>query len=105
MTTSQVPKSNRQFWLTHLIQWQNSDQSQASYCREHGLLQSSFSYHKHKPTAKPVSPAPSGFLQLPLSHSPAPAEPLSIHFADGMRVSGINADNICLLKQLVQVLS
>ncbi|WP_404342658.1 IS66 family insertion sequence element accessory protein TnpA [Pseudoalteromonas mariniglutinosa] len=79
--------------------------SQAAYCRQHGLNQNSFSYHKRKQPTELAVVKPSGFIRLPLPQVVAVDEALMLHLANGMRLSGIGSGNIALVKQLAQVLS
>jgi len=102
-------KTDHDFWLNHITQWQASELSQVSYCRQQALHAQQFSYWKCKFLAKgePVAPEPkTGFARVQVS---APiAKPsvlgLSLYFRDDIHVTGITQDNLPLVKQLLEVL-
>ena len=67
----------RAFWRGHVEQWRTSGQSQAAYCREHGLTDHRLRYWKRcflpEAVAEEFS-GPEGFLPVQLvSNSTAPA--------------------------------
>lgn len=102
MTTLKKTKQDHQFWQEHLSQWRGSKLSQAAYCRQHGLSQNNFSYHKRK-GEQPTELVPiksSGFIRLPLPQVLPADEPLTLHLPNGMLVSGIAPGNIALVKHL-----
>lgn len=95
------------FWQEHILQWQNSNLSQAEYCRQQKLDQNSFSYHKLK-QLKLIEQLPvksSGFIRLPLPQASLVDTPLTLHFSNGMKLSGIDHANLATVKLLAQVLS
>jgi hypothetical protein len=47
-TISAESQQRRNFWENHLRDWQKSGQSQAGYCRKHGLSHKSFVYWKKR---------------------------------------------------------
>jgi hypothetical protein len=104
---------NRQFWQEHLQQWQNTAMTQSAYCRHHALCLHKFGYYKKvlSPdvnTLVSVPPKPNGFIRVAV---PAPVpfdeydDPLTLHFSNGVHLSGISASNLDAVKQLVLVLS
>jgi len=101
--------SRQLFWSDHILAWQNSGLSQSVYCREQDLCPQKFSYWKRKPLAlagtapKQVS---SGFTRIQIDKQSAPdtAFELSLQFPDGTRLLGIPADNLILIKSLIEVL-
>jgi hypothetical protein len=80
--------------------------NQADYCRQHGLCQNSFSYHKLKNSTglMPTKSESAGFVRVQVIPQPQYHEPLTLHFANGTRLTGI-AENIEMIKQLAMVLS
>ena len=106
MTTLKGTTHKHQSWQKHIFQWQESDLSQAEYCRLNGLKQNSFSYHKLKQSksTKTISERSTGFISLPLPPALSIDEPLTLRLTNGMILSGIDRSNIVTVKQLAQVL-
>jgi hypothetical protein len=107
MTTLTRATSKQQFWHEHILQWRDSGFSQASYCRKHGLNQNSLSFHKLKQSKqlKTVATKTSGFISLPLPQVMTIEEPITLHFTNGLKLSGIAHSNIALVKLLTQALA
>lgn len=98
MTASDDPAAQ---WRPHLEAWENSGQSQAAYCREHGLIKSRFTYWKRK--LKPAAPgnpdkSGSGFVPVRVLDSQAPG--LILRLPNGIALEGIRGDNFQLAQQL-----
>jgi hypothetical protein len=103
MPTSKKLSQNEQFWRDHTSQWQDGGLTQAAYCRQHALCQQKFSYYKHKyssTTLVPVIRKSSGFVSVQVLPERQTHEPLTLHFTNGVRLSGINDNNVSLVKQL-----
>ena len=100
-------KQTHSYWQQHISQWQKSGLSQAKYCRQHGLKANRFSYHKLKFKAKPAQTSSSGFIKIPVAQVAVKETlaPLTLHFTNGLSLSGIEGNNIALVKQLAAVLS
>ena len=97
------------FWHLHIMQWQASGLSQASYCRQQALHTHQFSYWKRKFLAdrEPVDPEPkAGFARVQVAADVATLSSpgLSLSFRDGTRLTGIAQNNMALIKQLIEVL-
>ena len=97
------------FWQHHITQWQASGLSQAGYCRQQELCAHKFSYWKRKlqTPCKSVAHEPTtGFARVQVDtgvvSSSLPG--LSLRFNDGTQLNGITQDNVCLIKQLLEVL-
>lgn len=93
------------FWHLHIMQWQASGLSQASYCRQQALHTHQFSYWKRKFLAdrEPVDPEPkAGFARVQVATLSSPG--VSLSFRDGTRLTGIAQNNMALIKQLIEVL-
>jgi hypothetical protein len=103
----------KSFWLDHIQQWDQSELSQAAYCRQHDLCEQKFSYRKRQ----------SGFAQVPVTvnsstgftrvqvessfvsdQSSAADRGLSIRFSNGIRIEGIAENNLALISPLLTVL-
>lgn len=100
-------KQTQLYWQQHINQWHKSGLSQAKYCRQHGLKTNRFSYHKLKFKAKPAQTSSSGFIKIPVAQVAVKETlaPLTLHFTNGLSLSGIEGNNIALVKQLAAVLS
>jgi hypothetical protein len=100
-------KQTHSYWQQHISQWQKSGVSQAKYCKQHGLKANRFSYQKLKFKVKPAQTSSSGFIKIPVAQVAVKETrtPLTLHFASGLSLSGIEANNIGLVKQLAAVLS
>ena len=96
-----------QFWPDHVSKWRDSGLSQADYCRQHGLCQNSLSYHKLKSSTElmPTKGDSPGFVRVQVIPQPQFHEPLTLHFANGARLTGIAENNMDMIKQLAGVLS
>ena len=105
------PESKSQlhvFWETHINAWKETNLSQAAYCLEHELQIHRFGYWKRKLITSNV-PAVSeqAFVQL------SPVQPvvsysmdstLSLQLPNQLRIEGITADNLYLVKELSELL-
>ena len=107
MTNTDKNNQSRQFWRDHLAQWRDANVSQQAYCREHQLCPHKFSYYKRTLPTDLVSTTPthSGFVSVQVLPEFTPSNSLSLHFTSGLRLSGIGADNLGLVKQLAVLLS
>ena len=106
MSATQKIIQDHPFWQSHLSQWRETEQTQAAYCRQHELCPHQFSYYKRKlvnPFA-PVKAKAVGFVSVQVQPELSRYDPLTLHFANGMRLSGIAANNVVLVKQLAEVL-
>ena len=107
MTTTDNATNNliqdRTFWRQHLQQWQQTNLTQAAYCREHQLCQDKFSYYKRALAESALKKQATGFVSVQVT--PASIDDgLTLHFANGMHLSGINEQNLAVVKQLAGVL-
>lgn len=99
--------TNHQYWRDHLEQWKNAKVTQQAYCREHQLCPHKFGYYKRTLATElvPTAPANSGFVSVQVMPEFNQPDPLTLHFTNGLSLSGIAADNLGLVKQLAEVLS
>jgi len=99
--------TKQKHWQQHIKQWRKSGLSQAQYCKDNSIKESAFSYHKGKLTngSVLVEPKKLGFLQLSAPQIFPVHEPLTLHLAKGLSISGIALNNLDLVKQLSEVLS
>jgi hypothetical protein len=97
-------KPTQGFWAQHVERWKTSSLSQAQYCKKHQLNAHSLSYHKRKLETQHALVKGTGFIQVPVPPWVPPAT-LTLHFASGLSLSGIESNNIDVVKQLTAVLS
>jgi hypothetical protein len=107
MTTTAKTNPNHQVWRDHISKWRDANISQQAYCREHQLCPHRFGYYKRTLATDlvPAAPANAGFVSVQVMPEFNQPESLSLHFNSGLRLSGIGADNLGLVKQLAEVLS
>jgi len=104
------PSHSKLFWLDHIRQWDQSELSQAAYCRQHDLCEQKFSYRKRQSgfAKVPVTVNSStGFTHVHVDNSiPSSASDtgLSIRFSSGICIDGITENNISIIPQLLTVL-
>ena len=100
-------KQTHSYWQQHISEWQKSGWSQATYCKQHGLKANRFSYHKLKFKTKAAQTSSSGFINIPVAQVAVKETqaPLTLHFSNGLSLSGIEGNNVGLVKQLAAVLS
>jgi len=101
------PIELKKFWEAHIDAWKETALTQTAYCREHELSVHRFSYWKRKRTQRdtPVSDA-SGFIQLNTTGIKPTTEcsTLVVQLPNQLRIEGIAADNLHLVKQLAGLL-
>jgi len=102
---------NRQaksFWLNHIRQWDQSELSQAAYCRQHDLCEQKFSYRKRQSAfAKKAAISSTGFARIQVDsavQSSVPSIGLSIRFNNNICIEGITENNLTLIPQLLILL-
>ena len=98
-------KQTQGFWEQHVELWRKTSLSQAQYCKKHSLNAHSLSYHKRRLEPKHALAKGTGFIQVPVEPWLPPAATLTLHFASGLSLSGIEPNNIDVVKQLTAVLS
>jgi hypothetical protein len=98
----------KSFWLDHLQQWNQSELSQAAYCRQHDLCEQKFSYRKRQSClAKKTAISSTGFARVQVDsaiQSSASDIGLSIRFNNGICIEGITENNLSLIPLLLTVL-
>jgi hypothetical protein len=98
----------RSFWHTHIAQWQEAGMTQLAYCHQHQLCPHKFGYYKRtlvtKTGADSGQTSPSGFVSVQLRPQQSQVDALTLHFANGIHLSGVSAHNIAVVKQLAEAL-
>ena len=97
-----------QVWQRHVIAWQNTELSQAQYCRTHELDQSQFSYWKCKFTRTKSVPqsATSKFALAQIETvSEHVSSSLTVTLPSGAQVEGIDEHNAHVAATLIECMS
>lgn len=100
--------TREQFWQQHIKHWQSSGFSKMRYCRENELPYHQMIYwcEKHRQWGETRGDAVSSFVAV----SPAPAAmsnqsaALSIELPNGICITGVDAQTIALVPQLLRSL-
>ncbi len=103
------PPTLQDHWKHHLDAWSTSGSSQNAYCQAHGLRPNQFTYWKRKliqpnsdhPT-KPYTDSPA-FVPLAINHR-ASSNSLCLRLPNGCELSGIEAQHLPIVTQLLEVL-
>ena len=101
--------SKRTYWENHLQAWRESGKTQQAYCRDANLKPNTFCYWKRKlarhETASTIADEnvrqKSAFVAVDLNRSRATQDGLAITLPGGIRLTGIDAQNLPLVKLLV----
>ena len=104
MTTTDNTIQDRAYWRQHIEQWQQTNITQAAYYSEHQLCQDKFSYYKRTLTALTAQKPSTGFVSVQLKPVSV-TDGLTLHFANGISLSGIGEHNLTAVKQLAGMLS
>jgi hypothetical protein len=103
-----VNKQAKSFWLDHIRHWDQSELSQAAYCRQHDLCEQKFSYRKRQSSfAKKTVTSSMGFARVQVDSSiqlSASDVGLSIRFNNDICIEGIAENNLSLIPQLLTLL-
>lgn len=107
MNKNHKSEQDEPFWRNHVSQWRDSGLKQATYCRQQDLSPHSFSYYKRKFSGghEPIRRKSAGFVNVQVKTEAMFCDQLTLHFTNGVRLSGIAEHNVSVVKQLAQVLS
>ncbi|HHJ18830.1 MAG TPA: IS66 family insertion sequence hypothetical protein [Gammaproteobacteria bacterium] len=101
-----APQPLADHWEEHLQDWQQSNQSQSAYCREHGLNYHRFTYWRRKlmpkdnESIKASAGTGSGFVPV-TGPSAGAVSGLTATLPNGVQLQGITADNLDVVKPLL----
>lgn len=97
-------KSLSDYWHHHIQSWQQTDNTQSSYCRTHNLNYHRFIYWRRKLTAYGPGTRQgvlrSGFVPVKAA-PPVVSSNLTATLPNGVILQGIAADNLSVVKQLL----
>ena len=97
---------NAEFWKQHVEAWSLTGKSGAAYCKAHSLVYHLFNYWRQKfagPARDAGKPTSTGFIPVRVESAP-PAASLGILLPNGLRIDGVCAENIPLVRQLLAAL-
>ena len=104
MKTIKPAESLSDYWRHHIQGWQQTDESQRSYCRAHDLNYHRFIYWRRKlvaPSSDTLQAVPrSGFIPVKAVSQDLPAE-LTATLPNGVILQGITTGNLSVVKQLL----
>jgi len=102
---SDAHTEKRTFWSNHIQQWKTSGETQRQYCRQQQLVPHQFTYWKRR-LSQPKSTQQTdngGFLTVPpAQYTPAYAQDITLHLPNGVRIEGVNADNLPLVHDIMR---
>jgi hypothetical protein len=104
MSNAQSLSSRQDQWQDRITAWQQSGLSQAAFCQANQLSYHQFIYWRQKLLPNPTETATTQQL-LPVQCVPESGNHLSITLPNGLRIQGIDANNLALLTHVLQVLS
>lgn len=93
-------------WLERIQSWQQSGLSQSAWCQKNDIRVSKFGYWKRKLETVSAGRPVQNSAFVPVVPDQQPAEPetssqLTVALPNGVTVSGINENNLSLVKQLI----
>ena len=111
-SAAEVCSEKAAYWTEHIAAWQRSGLTQGTYCRRHGLSQSSLSYWRKRlgatndgEVAPFVTIVPVPLLASAQADMATAPEPLLVHLGDGFRIE-IRGDFAApVLEKLVRTLT
>ena len=103
-----TPDERHEFWFHHIEAWLNSKQTAKIYCQTHELKPGRFDYWKRKLSDHfdtEFNDVNSHFVELN-TRQPCTVfhDELTITLANGTHITGIHADNLVLLKDVLRLL-
>lgn len=103
---SDTREEKRAYWASHVKAWQESGETQRSYCHHHQLKPHRLTYWKQvfkpKPETTPM-PAANGFLPVHVTSS-AP-QGLTVRLPSGVSIEGVHTGNLAETQALIEHLT
>ena len=101
MTTQYRNRKEKQdFWKTHIESWQQSNLSQAEYCRRNNLSIKSFGYRKRRILRSPEQSL--SFVPVTIQAEPVTTFSLQLVLLNGLKIEVTDDFNPVLLKKLIR---
>jgi len=93
----------RAYWAKHIEAWKASGETRSDYCRIHRLKPHQLSYwnqvYRSKLHGKQVS-SPRGFVAVQVSN-PRNRD-LIVELPNGLRLEGVHADNLPVIREIIR---
>ena len=106
MSDSATPTDLPTYWQQHIDQWKGSGRSQAEFCKATGLPYPRFLYWRRKlerdTRACRTTQGSGGFATVDYRHDANSG--LTLCLPNGLVLRGISADNIPVVRQLLEYL-
>ena len=94
------------YWQGHIDAWKHSGKTQKKFCQANQLPYCRFQYWRRKLEGgvrrRAAQPAAGGFAQV--SYTPQPDTGLTLSLPNGLVLRGICADNLSVVRQLLDQL-
>ncbi len=104
MNITKHSESLSDFWNQQIKQWQQTDQSQIVYCRTHHLNYHRFTYWRRKlASTGQITKPPVRSRFIPVKTCSTIAQELTVTLPNGAILRGIAADNLSIVKQLLEL--
>ncbi|MDM7857351.1 IS66 family insertion sequence element accessory protein TnpA [Thiopseudomonas acetoxidans] len=91
--SSASSRERYEFWQRHMVAWQGSGLSGASFCKQHELNYAQFNYWRKKLVASAPESKPAGFARVTQLATSSVQDGLALHLPSGMRLSGITGSS------------
>ena len=101
MTGIKQPIRDTHYWQHQVSQWKKSGLTQRAYCKQHGFEPYQLSYYQRKFSGTLKKVKSSGFVSVSMPPKPSAQNNLSLHFPSGLHLSGIDSNNLDVIKQIV----
>jgi hypothetical protein len=106
MNDSTIPKTLAAYWRQQIDQWQSSGQSQKTFCQANALSYHRFLYWRGKFKSdtgnRQATQSSGGFVAV--DYRPEFNGGLSLFLPNGLVLRGISADNVPVVRQLLEQL-
>jgi len=99
-------EEKRVYWASHVKEWKASGETQSGYCRRHRLKAHQLSYWKQvfeSNSSTEQTPTCSGFVAVQVA-DPHP-QGLTIRLPNGLRLEGVHAENLVVVRAVISWLS
>lgn len=95
-------QGKRDYWANQVKEWKASGETQSNYCRRHNLKPHQMTYWSQVYRSKPQLESAStshGFVALKVIE--AAASELTLHLPNGLRLEGVHAGNLSVVREIV----
>ena len=105
MATNEESKHLSQYWQEQISAWEQSGQTQKSFCAQHDLNYHRFGYWRRKYLERDSVNVQQGNGFVPVRHSvDGVSAGLTLMLPNGIRIQGIESGNLPVVSQLLRQL-